>query len=448
MKLSHTPRCYRSIGLTLLSLAITATVLAQTSASNDAQDDANASSWHSTTSLESWSYITQRNIRPDSLLNPNNTIANFSHLQGVSDQRFNLRADNDQWQWVFTPRLLSQRNTSTTEGNTVNTQGTLLSTPQAFARFSTSSGALTVGRELFTWGPAQLRSPSNPFFFDTGRTNPMAAPNGIDLIRYTQSLNDWRLTAAHVFQTSQTQPAENLAHTDLLKLDYQDSNSLSSFIVAQQHMSTQTPINQTPWGSMGQFVGGFTQMTPDDAWLIYAEGGQSHAPNALQMSASPSWFSTTAPADLNRTGLVGASYTTESGLTLQTEYLHNSSGWTSAQEQLYFANAKTINAMLAAQPSMKGLLSMALAAQPRMMGRDYVWWQMSSNPQDTHQRWLINVTQNISDHSSTWVGYYEKNWVARLSSFVALNLNAGSTTTEFGSLSRGSLSVGLKWFVF
>jgi hypothetical protein len=276
----------------------------------------------------------------------------------------------------------------------------------------------------------------------------MAAPNGIDLIRYTQSLQDWRITAAHVFQTSQTQPAESLGNTDLLKLDYQDTNSLSSLIVAQQHTNTTSLINQTPWGSMGNFVGGFTQITPDDAWLLYAEWGQSHTPYTLQLSPSPPWFATTATGELNRTGLVGASYTTESGWILQAEYLHNSNGFDSTQEQAYFANASIVNALMRTQAAVQGLLGVALNGQPRMMGRDYTWWQLSSNPQETQQRWLVNVTQNVNDHSSSWVGYYEKNWVARLSSFVALNLNTGSTATDFGSLSRGGLTVGLKWFVF
>jgi hypothetical protein len=429
---------------------------AETDDQEKAQADDAASTWRTTTSLESWTYATQRNVRGDSVLNPGNQIAKLSHTLGLLDQRFNLRLENDQWQWVFAPRIVSQSSwlsqnsviSNTSANESWREQGSIGVATQAFGRLNTASGSLTAGRELFTWGPAQLRSPSNPFFFDSGRTNPLASPNGVDLVRYTQTLQDWRITAAHVFQTSQVQPLENVGHTQLIKVDYQDSNSLSSLIVAEQAANANTTLNGISASSMGHFAGAFTQITPDDAWLLYGEFGTNTSPYTLQMSNALPWFSTTTPGNTTSTSLLGASYTMESGWVVQAEYLHNSNGWNAAQENQYFANANNVLSFAQTHPAALGLLGLALNGQPRMMGRDFGWAQLSSNPQETKQRWIVNVTQNLTDHSSSWVGYYERNLYARLSVFGAMNVNLGSAQSDFAALSRGSVTAGIKWFVF
>ena len=44
--------------------------------------------------------------------------------------------------------------------------------------------------------------------------------------------------------------------------------------------------------------------------------------------------------------------------------------------------------------------------------------------------------------------YLEKNFVPKLSGFVAITANRGSAQTEYGMLWRSSVTAGVKWFVF
>jgi hypothetical protein len=44
----------------------------------------------------------------------------------------------------------------------------------------TETVALSLGREVMNWGPAQFRSPSSPFYFDNGRANPSRELSGVD----------------------------------------------------------------------------------------------------------------------------------------------------------------------------------------------------------------------------------------------------------------------------
>ncbi|WP_198970895.1 hypothetical protein [Xylophilus sp. ASV27] len=395
--------------------------------------------WRVTRSFESWFYAARTEVRGDAVLNPGNAVARLSGAQGLFDGRFNLRAEQGPWQFVANPRLLEQRGERTVNGDSRSDATGSARLSQGFARYKDGDSAWTVGRELFTWGPGNFRSPSNPFYFDAGRTNPLASTPGVDLVRSTVGLGSFRVTGAYVFSTSQILPAEDLGRSVLLKLDQQGRAHLLSLIASQQRGGA-------------PFLGGFAQLTPDDAWLLYGEFGSQRLPRLLSpnpVGAPGPFYRLQQPAPRSLDLLLGASYTLESGQALIAEVLHGSGGYGAGTARAYFDQARAAS-LLAQRLPAQGLaaLGQALGQQPRLLGRDYLWLNWQSNPQTPGLYWRLGWSQNLGDHSGQALAYAEKSFVPRLSGFVSLALNRGGAQSEYGALWRSSLTLGVKWFVF
>ncbi len=377
-----------------------------------------------TVSLETWFYATQTRLSGASLLNPGNRVAAIPETQSLLDVRLNLQGEVGPVQLVAAPRLVAQRDdagsdTAQDARERITHTGSGVQWNQGYARVKLDTDTLVLGREVLTWGPATFRSPSNPWYFDSGRTQPLAVTRGIDLLRYTRGMGSWRVTAAYVHSTDPTNPTIDIDHAGLLKIDQQGSDYLVSLNIAKQ-------------SNAAGFVGGFGQFTPDDAWLVYGEFGMSSQ-----------------PAPTGRTALAGASYTLESGQVITGEWLHNDSGFTRGQAVQYFQQASAANTLAQVNPAAGyGLLGEALAQSPRMMGRDYVWASMQSNPQDSKQYWRAELTRNVTDSSGQVTLYGEKNFVPLVSGFVVMTRNLGSEQTDYGSLVRTRLTLGGKLFLY
>ena len=420
----------------LLALACAgAACAAQAQPDTAAADD--EPTWRTTASFEAWVYGSRSELAGDSLLNPGNRVAGLASGAALLDARFNLRAEKGPFEFIANPRLLDQRNHI---GGSDATQWVHSATlNQGLMRYKQGDNALTVGRELFTWGPASFRSPSSPFYFDAGRTNPLATTPGIDLARYTLGLGSVRVTGAWVFSTRLVQPAQDLSRTALLKLDQQGSSHLLSLILARQRGGE-------------PFVGGFAQFTPDDAWLVYGEFGSSRQPVALSPTApgSPGPFYTAErPAPRSQTVLLGTNYTLENGQALIGEYLRNTGGYSGAQADAYFRQASAAGLLAQRNPATGyAALGQALGQAPRLLWRDYLWLNWQSNPQESGLQWRAGWTQNLGDRSGQALLYLEKNFQPKVSGFLALNVNQGRTNTEYGALMRSVATFGLKLFVF
>ena len=409
-----------------------------------AVDAEETSAWTTRASFEAWLYGTGTGVRDDALLNPGNRIAKIPKQTAWLDGRLNLRAENGPVQIVASPRLTEQQSQTVVNGTGEQTSRTgTAKIGQGFVRYQSGNTALTAGRELFVWGPANFRSPSSTFYFDAGRSNPLASTPGIDLVRATQAFGSVRVTGAYVAATNQVQPALELGHTSLLKIDQQGSSHLVSLILSQQRGASP---------SVGPFVGAFAQVTPDDAWLLYGEFGSSRQPYAMTPNppGTPGpFYSFVQPAPRSTNALIGANYTLENGQTLIAEYLHNSGGYTSAQSSAYFQQAANAGVLALTQPGIGyPAIGQALGAAPRLMGRDYLWLNWQSNPQEPGVYWRAGWTQNLTDRSGQATVYLEKNFVPKLSGFVAITANRGSAQTEYGMLWRSNVTAGMKWFMF
>ena len=383
-------------------------------------------------STELWAYATAQDLAQDSPLNPGNQVARLPDPQWTGEARVNLRLTRDGAELVLRPRAVATHDLD---------QAYL---GQAFARIRLDDHlTLTAGRELLTWGPGNFRSPSNPLYFDAGRTDPLRDVPGVDLARLTWTRGPLTLMLAREQDAGHLDPAVTPERVTLGRMDLRGRSTQFSVIAA-------SPV----WGA--PFFGSFAQATLGEAWLVYGELGSGRRPEALAVDPAPLGppFLALAPSPRETTTLLGATYTLRSGQTLGLEWVHDGHGYGAAGERQYFARAAlTANQDLAAPDTPLAPLQLAGLGQgigqaPALLGRDYgsLLWQ--SNLQETGHYWRLMWTANFQDRGSQVLAYGEKSLSPRFTAFAALNFGLGGVNTEFGNLSRASLTLGMKCFVF
>jgi hypothetical protein len=397
-------------------------------------------------SFEVWTYASHTFLDNSSVLNPGNVVLHLPDDQIFIDPRLNLHARwNASWGQTdveVDPRWqVTGSHTDCPQGCAALAYSGPVSWNQAFARVRAGDTTLVAGRELLTWGPATFRSPSNPFYFNGDRTNPLANTPGIDLVRATHAWSGVNLTGAYVFSTRALYPSISTTEGDataLLKLDKEGENYLVSVVGSHRK-----------GGAL--FVAGFAQVTPHDAWLLYGEWnssspgtrslpgpGSSNAPLGKSDSARRAW-----------TALLGASYTFGTGQVASAEYLYNGHGYGREQEARFFGQAATHARLLSNGPGLTyGNPGEVPAQSSALLGQHYLWLGLQSNPQQTKQYWRFESAQNLQDLSCQVLAYYERSLSRYLSTFVSITINAGGPRSEFGALFSAQLTVGLKAFVF
>jgi hypothetical protein len=401
--------------------------------------------------LETWFYDTVQQRQAPSLLNPANAVAHLPGTQQTGEARAQVQGKSDALDFTLRLRSVAQRNGDEGAGNA---DATVTDTyfSQAYARARLPGGwSASAGRMLLTWGPGNLRSPSNPFYYDAGRTQPLRELSGLDAASLLYSTSAYTLQAIHVLASGHTSgsQAENFSGSqtgairyngnDVLKFDTHADTWLASAILSQQ------PGN-TP------YAGSYAQWTVNDAWLLYGEAGSGRRPYALAPGAAASALPlvTSRPSPRATTALGGASYTLENGQTFNLEYLYDGHGYTRGEEARYFLAAGNAAALPGAPASGPGaaILGQAAGTAPVLLARDYLAAIWQSNPQDSTLYWRGMWTGNLADHSAQWTGYVEKNINKRTSLFASVTVNTGSAGSEFPTLLRHTLTVGVKLFIF
>lgn len=411
--------------------------------------------------LEAWGGGTWQAVERGSVVNPDNRLAHLAGRTGWLDARLTSRAELGALEGVLYARLWREerRGTSGTGASESSGNGKLLWN-QAFVRYKSSTAWLptvVLGREVLAWGPATFRSPSNPLYFDADRSNPLAAPSGVDLVRANWQAGGWRATLAQIFDTDQLRPVQAQAHTTLARVERQGADYVASGIVSRQHDNNgnSAPIMAR---SNAPFVGAFAQWTADDAWLLYAEYGAGRLPAALLPTtpitlttpgATGPFYTVQRPSPRRAATLLGASYTLENGQVANAEYLHDGHGYTAGQADAYFAQAAAAGRLLNQNPAAAyGALGPALGLAPRLLGRDYLAFSWQSNGQDSRQFWRLGWVANLTSSSGQAQLFYENSVARALSLFASATLNTGGIRRDQGMLMAGSVTAGMKWFVF
>ncbi len=422
--------------------------------------------------METWLYSTDIKQTGSNVLNAGNRLAKIPRLQSLWDSRLNITAEYGPLYVLVQPRFVIEKNTAGSETDPsvrsevsgVNRSAELT---QASVKLKLGDHTVAVGRELMTWGPGNFRSPSNPFYFDAGRTSPLAATPGIDVVRYTYNMRSTRIHVAQVFSTNQITPTIDMSNSQLLKIDYQGDNYLvSGNLVHRNHYA--------------DFLGGFAQYSPDDAWMFFGEIGTVRPLSASGLPRIGQVIKRTEdvlaqfgvfqqPPLATSSLVVGGSYTLEGGPVITAEWLHNYGGLTRDQQAQFFRQAELARTVPngatqlpppfnqlpgvgslqgLGQTLSDGLVGVTLTQTPPLLGRDYLWLSMQSNPQNTKQYWRAEWSQSLTDRSGRALLYAEKSFTSKLSGFVALSLTKGGAQSDFGAFIKSTVTFGIKYFVF
>ena len=378
---------------------------------------AQADPWATTWDAALYAYAEVRSLAEDSILNPGNQLARLPDTLFTGEARLNLRAETRTFRLALRP-ILSVQDT-----NQDSHREAYLAQWQARALLD-EAWAVSLGREVMNWGPAQFRSPSSPFYFDNARSNPLRELSGVDAAKlaWTPSRQGSASLAYMRDRGHDATAADPWRDTWLMKADLRGDDWAAGLALAQ-------PTDG------GLFAGAHFQKTLDEAWLMYGELSSSTQANVLVSPANPALpFSLAAQAPRRATGLVGATRTFENGHSLTLEYLHDGHGFSRAESRAFFARA-------AAGLPAAGL---ALANAPRLLNRNYLHVVLQSNLLEGDDYWRLMLSRNLDDGSHQWAAYGEHAVNGHLSLFALASLNTGGPWREFASLLERSVTLGLR----
>jgi len=395
-------------------MRLAALALATFAATAAAADADWQTSWDGTL----YGYANSTAVRNDSVLNPGNQIAGLPQGSDVAELRLNFKAEND------TVRLTARPIVSTRELR--NTFGTQHRDEGYFSQWQVRVSAaeswnVAAGREVMNWGAGQFRSPSSPFYFDNGRTDPLRELVGMDVLKLSWTPDrQSSATLARIVRSGYGAMQPDMWRDSwLAKLDQRGGDWAYGLVTVQvPHMPA--------------FYGAHGQMTMSDALMLYGELGSSASAFALQSSAEPTQpFTVQVPSSRRTTALAGAAYTFEDGKSLTAEYLHDGHGYTADEESAYFQRAVA-------------LPGMALGLAPRLLGRDYLHLVWQSNMMGEVGYWRLMYTRNLTDGGNELAAYGETVLASRLSIYGLVILPVGTARQEFSALFTRSVTAGLK----
>ena len=298
------------------------------------------------------------------------------------------------------------------------------------------------GREVLQWGNGTFRSPSNPFFIDTGRLNPIAELFGKDFVSlvYTPSPT-WSVSLIDNVgvgrREDSTAPFER---TTALKLDYIGRETGASVIASQRR-------GHSPR------LGGFLTYTASDALLLFGETTWARGSDGFyaQEDSSPvGWSLTPSQRDARQlfySHLWGAAYTLERGPTLSVEYLRNNEGYDAEQAADYLSLGRRAGQVLAAAgPAAEQagqLLGRGLDPNLRLLRRNYVFFQFLVTEYQNKMDLALRYAANLDDRGKSISTSITASVSRRARLFFVGSHNIGAGDTEFARLSRYSLFSGV-----
>jgi len=357
-------------------------------------------------------------LRDDSVLNPYNQIARLPQRSDVAELRFGFKAESETVR--FTARGIgSTREMRNAFGQRSHSEG-YLSLWQVRVR-AAESWNVAAGRDVLNWGAGQFRSPSSPFYFDNGRTDPMRELVGMDVakVSWTPDMQSGTTLARIVRSGYGAAQPDAWRNSWLLKSDRRSGD------VAYGAVAAKAP-------HLGAFYGAHGQYTMSDELMLYGEFGSSVLPVVLgspEDAAQP--YQIQSPSPRGNAALVGSSYTFESGQSLMLEYLHDGHGYTKAQEAAYFQRATT-------------QFGLPLGLMPRLLGRDYFHAVWQANMMSETGYWRLMYTRNLTDSGNEFAAYGETTLHPRLSIYGLVVLPQSGARQEAGAIFTRSATVGFK----
>lgn len=379
---------------------------------------AEESDWKSSWDGTLYAYANSMKLRNDSVLNPYNQIARLPQRSDVAELRLNFKAESESVR--LTARVIgSTREMRNAFGKQSRNEG-YASLWQVRVR-AAEGWNVAAGRDVLNWGAGQFRSPSSPFYFDNGRTDPMRELVGMDMMKVTWTPDMQSSTTLARIVRSGYGAAEPDAWRNSWMAKYdQRENALSWGLVAAKAPH------------LGAFYGAHGQYTLSDELMMYGEFGSSVLPVVLQSPADAAQpYAVQSPSPRGNASLLGSSYTFENGQSLMLEYLHDGHGYTREEESAYFQRATT-------------QFGLPLGLMPRLLGRDYVHAVWQANMMSETGYWRLMYTRNLTDNGTELAAYGETTVTTHLSIYGLFVQPVGNARQESSVLFTRSVTAGVK----
>jgi hypothetical protein len=376
------------------------------------------SDWRTSWDGTLYGYANSTVLRNDSVLNPYNQIARLAQRSDVAELRLNFRAENEAVR--LTARTIGvTRELRNAFGARTRNEG-YVSQWQVRVRAAESLN-VAAGRDVLNWGAGQFRSPSSPFYFDNGRTDPMRELVGMDVMKlsWTPDMQN-TVTLARIARSGYGAAQPDAWRDSWLARFEQRDDALAYGLVA-----VKAP-------HLGAFYGAHGQYTLNDELMLYGEFGSSVLPVVLQSPADAALsYAVQSPSPRGNATLLGTSYTLESGQSLMLEYLHDGHGYTLPEERAYFQRATT-------------QFGLPLGLMPRLLGRDYLHAVWQANMMSETGYWRLMYTRNLTDNGNELAAYGETTVNPHLSVFALAVVPVGNARQESSVLFNRSVTAGVK----
>ncbi len=384
-------------------------------------NSAYAQSWVVSGDGAVYAYTVQSTLNDASVLNPQNQIAALNASRYIGEARYNLKARQGSLQISARPIVLAQNAPDSGSGYTRDAFLSQWQLQWQAAEHWTAS----LGREVMNWGGGQYRSPSSPFYFDNGRSNPVRELTGMDVAKISWIPNvNTTLTLGKVADSGHMTKTDDLwRNAWLAKWEQRGETWAGGLIVAK-------PAHQAA------FIGAHGQKTLNEAWLLYGEAGSSPLRSALVSSADMATpFALQATTPRRSVWMLGAAYTLENGDSLHAEWLHDNAGYSGSESAAYFNRA-------ASSPALAG---MALAYAPRLLNRNYLHLIRQTNLTDSNGFTRLMFTRNLDSGGNEFAGYAEQSVGDRVALYGLAVVSTGGAKSEFSTLFKRLMMVGVKF---
>lgn len=280
-----------------------------------------------------------RGVAPaDTALNPGNAVLRIPQLEIQTEVRPNLRLEiRSRLQVIARPRVRASLERAWSSGlPPARREDAGANWTELYASWRpTDVVALAWGLQNFQWGPAELVSPSNRIFHETGvfRDQLYYVP-GRHLLRVNLSLGrQWSLvtfgelgaTADNAFRAG-----ERFRRAAQAKLEYAGGGGATyAGIVAGARGGSRPWIGGYASVALGEGFSAYVDASAQrgsSAWYPVAGPGHAEFRQALRDDGDARWLA-----------LLGLRYTFVNGTDARVEYLHQDAGWSRAQFSLAIA---------------------------------------------------------------------------------------------------------------
>jgi len=322
---------------------------------------------------------------------------------------------------------------------------------------------VSYGRENLQWGPSFLFSPSNPFYKDNGRTNPLGELPGMDYARLVWIIHPaWTLSLIANLDEGRQIFLFGFEPTYALKLDFTGDRKYFSLIPSKRE------------GDKGE-LGAYAGWNLTDALTLHGETSVFYGVNPeyklYQLERSGildvtrfeeaglldlPGFSGNPDVDkyqdteIETLLLVGGSYTFGVGGTLTLEYVYNSAGWTDEQADLINEDIlKALEVPPAILRSFVNLsqdfLSGAYFPELPLFRKNYLMLQYQHPRIQNVLNVLFRFTYGLDDESGRFTSIIGFDVGERTQLYFVGRKTFGPALSEFQLFYDYSLSIGLEY---